>query len=101
LESETIIWAQDLHGTGITVNALVPGGPTLTGMIPNALPEDLRGTLLDPEIMVPPLQWLVSNGADTITGCRVIANLWDEGNPSAAVENSGWSNERKGGCLQS
>jgi NAD(P)-dependent dehydrogenase (short-subunit alcohol dehydrogenase family) len=26
LESETIIWAQDLEGTGVTVNALLPGG---------------------------------------------------------------------------
>jgi NAD(P)-dependent dehydrogenase (short-subunit alcohol dehydrogenase family) len=30
LESETIIWAQDLEGTGVTVNALLPGGATLT-----------------------------------------------------------------------
>ena len=31
LESETIIWAQDLDGTGVTVNALLPGGATDTG----------------------------------------------------------------------
>ena len=35
LESETVIWAQDLKGTGITVNAVLPGGATLTGMIPD------------------------------------------------------------------
>lgn len=34
LESATIIWAQDLDGTRVTVNALLPGGPTLTGMVP-------------------------------------------------------------------
>ena len=34
LESETIIWAQDLAGTGVTVNALLPGGATDTGMVP-------------------------------------------------------------------
>ncbi len=28
LESETIIWSQDLAGTGVTVNALLPGGAT-------------------------------------------------------------------------
>ena len=30
LESETIIWAQDLAGTGVTVNSLLPGGATAT-----------------------------------------------------------------------
>src|ERR1700691_959990 len=38
LESETIIWAQDLAGSGVTVNALLPGGATLTGMIPRTVP---------------------------------------------------------------
>ena len=37
LESETIIWAQDLARTGVTVNALLPGGATHTGMIPSDL----------------------------------------------------------------
>ena len=31
LESETVIWAGDLVATGITVNALLPGGATATG----------------------------------------------------------------------
>jgi 3-oxoacyl-[acyl-carrier protein] reductase len=35
LESETQIWAQELDGTGVTVNAVLPGGATLTGMIPD------------------------------------------------------------------
>jgi len=34
LESMSIIWAQELAGTGITLNILLPGGATLTGMIP-------------------------------------------------------------------
>ena len=38
LESATIIWAQDLAGSGVTVNALLPGGKALTGMIPAATP---------------------------------------------------------------
>jgi hypothetical protein len=45
LESETIIWAQgaqDLAGSGVTVNALLPGGATLTGMIPDGYPAELR-----------------------------------------------------------
>ena len=90
LESETVIWAQDLRGTGVTVNALLPGGATLTGMIPDALPEHARGTLLDPAIMVPPLLWLVSDEAGWVSGCRVTANQWDDANPLAATEDAGW-----------
>ncbi len=93
LESETSIWAQDLAGTGVTVNALLPGGATLTGMIPDAFPESARGRLLDPAIMVPPLLWLVSSGADAISGCRVIANQWDDSNPLEATESAGWGDE--------
>ena len=90
LESETAIWAQDLAGTGVTVNALLPGGATLTGMIPAAFPESARSRLLDPAIMVPPLLWLVSSAADAISGRRVIANQWDDANPLAATESAGW-----------
>jgi NAD(P)-dependent dehydrogenase (short-subunit alcohol dehydrogenase family) len=93
LESETLIWAQDLRGTGVTVNTLLPGGATLTGMIPDTFPANARGTLLDPEIMVPPLLWLVSEDTNAMTGCRVTANQWDDGNPLAAAENAGWGSE--------
>ena len=93
LESETAIWAQDLAGTGVTVNALLPGGATLTGMIPAAFPESARSRLLDPAIMVPPLLWLVSSAADKVSGFRVIANQWDDGNPLAATESAGWGDE--------
>src|SRR5271166_2903299 len=51
LESETVIWAQDLKGTGITVNALLPGGATLTGMVPAIVSPEVRARLLDPAIM--------------------------------------------------
>ena len=34
LESMSTIWAQELAGTGITLNMLLPGGATNTGMIP-------------------------------------------------------------------
>lgn len=53
MESATVIWAQDLADTGVTVNALLPGGPTLTGMVPANMPESRRAALLNPEIMVP------------------------------------------------
>ncbi len=93
LESETIIWAQDLRGTGVTVNALLPGGATLTGMIPDAFPQHARAALLDRAVMVPPLLWLVSDEADRVSACRVTANQWDADNPLAAIEGAGWGNE--------
>jgi 3-oxoacyl-[acyl-carrier protein] reductase len=77
LESETIIWAQDLAGTGVTVNALLPGGATDTGMVPPDIPVHLRQNLLHPDIVIPPLLWLVSEAANEVTGSRFAANLWD------------------------
>jgi NAD(P)-dependent dehydrogenase (short-subunit alcohol dehydrogenase family) len=74
LESETIIWAQDLAGTGVTVNSLLPGGATNTGMVP---PTIAPHRLLDPNIIVPPLLWLASESANDVTGQRFVANLWD------------------------
>ena len=73
LESETIIWAQDLAGTGVTVNALLPGGATDTGMVPGDIAPHLRQQLLPPDIMVPPLLWLVSEEASGVTGSRFAA----------------------------
>jgi 3-oxoacyl-[acyl-carrier protein] reductase len=88
LESETIIWAQDLAGSGVTVNALLPGGATLTGMIPTSFPDHLRSTLLDPHVMVPPLLWIASTKSDGVTGRRFIAANWREDNLQAAA--AGW-----------
>ena len=95
LESETIIWSQDLAGTGVTVNALLPGGATLTGMIPDGVPDEARSALLDPAIVVPPLLWLVSQDSDGITGRRLVATKWqtDQGGKEAteaAIEPAGW-----------
>ena len=90
LESETIIWAQDLSGTGVTVNALLPGGATLTGMIPKGFPDHLRNSLLDPAVMVPPLLWLASAKSDGVTGKRFIAANWREDNPEVAAADAGW-----------
>jgi NAD(P)-dependent dehydrogenase (short-subunit alcohol dehydrogenase family) len=95
LESETIIWAQDLEGTGVTVNALLPGGATLTGMIPQTVSEKAKSALLDPSIMVPPLLWLVSPEADGMTGRRLVATKWQTSSDGksaaeAATEQAGW-----------
>src|ERR1700722_14814678 len=95
LESETIIWAQDLAGTGISVNALLPGGATDTGMVPQDIPAQLRNELLRPDIVIPPLLWLVSEASNGVTGSRFAANLWDPAlPPKQAAERSrttaGW-----------
>jgi NAD(P)-dependent dehydrogenase (short-subunit alcohol dehydrogenase family) len=83
LESETIIWARDLAGTGVTVNSLLPGGASNTGMVPESIAVSERRRLLDPEIMVPPLLWLVSEEAGEVTGARFVAKLWDSSLPPA------------------
>src|SRR5262249_14727286 len=76
LEAMSAIWAQELAGTGVTVNVLVPGGPADTRMIPVEDTPD-RATLVAPERMVPPLLWLVSDAASGVTGRRFIAKFWD------------------------
>ena len=95
LESETAIWAQDLADSGITVNALLPGGATLTGMIPEGLPDSARGGLLSPEIVVPSLLWLCSDAAAAVTGKRLDARKWIGVKPGCqpahdALEDVGW-----------
>jgi NAD(P)-dependent dehydrogenase (short-subunit alcohol dehydrogenase family) len=99
LESETVIWAQDLQGTGVTVNALLPGGATRTGMVPESVSEEVRHRLLPPEVMVPPLLWLASEDSDGLTGQRFNAARWDPSLTAAAaaaraVESAGWSSFR-------
>jgi 3-oxoacyl-[acyl-carrier protein] reductase len=76
LESETQIWAQELDGTGVTVNAVLPGGATLTGMIPESFPEAERHRLLNPDIIIPVVVWLASESSVGVTGKRFDASKW-------------------------
>jgi NAD(P)-dependent dehydrogenase (short-subunit alcohol dehydrogenase family) len=76
LESSTVIWAKDLDGTGVTVNALAPGGPANTRMIPMSEVDD-RSTLIQPEVMMAPIVWLMSARSDGVSGRRIIAKEWD------------------------
>jgi len=78
LEAATAIWAQDLAGSGVTVNALLPGGATLTGMIPEHVDPALKAKLLDPGIIIPPLLWLASTVSDGVTGMRLNASQWSD-----------------------
>jgi len=78
LEAATAIWAQELAGSGVTVNALLPGGATLTGMIPEHVDPALKAKLLDPGIIIPPLLWLASTVSDGVTGMRFNASQWSD-----------------------
>ena len=78
LESMSIIWAQELAGTGITLNILLPGGATLTGMIPPSFPEDKKQNLLRPDIVGPAAIYLASDEAENINGQRIIAAEWNK-----------------------
>jgi NAD(P)-dependent dehydrogenase (short-subunit alcohol dehydrogenase family) len=89
LEAPSAIMAKDLDGTGVTVNVLVPGGATNTSMISDDAGFD-RAKLIQPEVMGPPLVWLVSDAAGNVTGRRFLAVHWDaRPPPEEAAEKAG------------
>ena len=50
LEANTVVWAKELDGTGVTANVLVPGGPTDTAFFPPDFPRD-KVKLRNPALM--------------------------------------------------
>jgi NAD(P)-dependent dehydrogenase (short-subunit alcohol dehydrogenase family) len=89
LEALSAIMAKDLDGTGVTVNVLVPGGVTNTPMISDEAGFD-RSKLIQPEVMAPPLLWLISDAAAKVTGRRFLAVHWDTKlPPERAAERAG------------
>jgi gluconate 5-dehydrogenase len=76
-EALSRIMAADLSGTRITVNLLLPGGATRTGMVPEEHAAGLRN-LLEPEIMGPPIVWLASAEASGVTDARIVAAEFDQ-----------------------
>jgi len=89
LEALSAIMAKDLNGTGVTVNVLVPGGITNTPMISDEA-GFARASMIQPEVMAPPLVWLVSEAAGNVTGRRFLAIHWDPAlAPERAAEKAG------------
>jgi hypothetical protein len=63
--------AADLQDTGVTVNLLLPGGATATGMLPDVVPRS--GAILEPAVMGPPIVWLASDDAAGVHDERIVA----------------------------
>jgi NAD(P)-dependent dehydrogenase (short-subunit alcohol dehydrogenase family) len=82
LEAASAIWAKEFRDTGVTVNVLIPGGPTDTRMVPASAPF-ARSEMIPPAAMAPPARWLASPASDGVTGRRFVAGLWD---PALAPE---------------
>ncbi|MEU9209768.1 SDR family oxidoreductase [Streptomyces sp. NPDC048415] len=81
-EALSRIMAADLRDTGITVNLLLPGGATVTGMLPpDAVPDGQ--VFLEPAVMGPPIVWLASDDAAAVHDERIVA-----------AEFEGWLRER-------
>lgn len=73
LEAMTEVWAQELEGTGVVINLLLPGGATATGMVPEDVPESVE--LLSPEIVVPGALHLAVTER---SGQRIVGTEWTE-----------------------
>ena len=86
LEAMSAGHAAEFEGRGVTVNVVVPGGPSDTPMVPMEAGFD-RSTMIQPTAMVPPILWLCSEAGGAHTGHRYIAANWDAAaGPVAAAE---------------
>jgi NAD(P)-dependent dehydrogenase (short-subunit alcohol dehydrogenase family) len=73
LEAMTEVWAQELEGTGVVINLLLPGGATATGMVPDDVPDGVE--LLSPEVVVPGALHLAVTER---SGQRIVGTEWAE-----------------------
>ncbi len=87
LEMTTEIWAKTLEGTPVTVNIVNPGaGANTPGMAQTMRDWSAQGKaskLVEPDEMVPPLLYVVSEEANKVNGYRFDANTWDASLPPA------------------
>jgi len=75
-EALSRIMAADLRDTGVTVNLLLPGGATVTGMVPlDALPPG--AALLEASVMGPPIVWLASDAAAGVHDEYIVATEFE------------------------
>ncbi|MDB5401462.1 MAG: 3-oxoacyl-[acyl-carrier protein] reductase [Rhodopila sp.] len=85
LEMTTEIWAKEMVGTGVTVNIVNPGaGANTPGMNQELRDWSREGKvprLVEPDEMVPPLLYVVSEAADAVNGYRFDALTWDASLP--------------------
>lgn len=76
LEAWSASLAGELRGSGITVNVVVPGGPTDTPMVPDDGTLE-RSQLIRPEKMAHPMLHLASDAGGAVTGMRFVAAQWE------------------------
>jgi NAD(P)-dependent dehydrogenase (short-subunit alcohol dehydrogenase family) len=77
-EALMAILSQELEGTGVTANVLVPGGATYTGMTEGLID---REAMIQASVMEAPALWLASDDSADFTGRRIIAYNWNEDLP--------------------
>lgn len=81
LEMASEVWAKECAGTGMTVNIVNPGaGANTPGIAEEMKAWSAAGTierLVEPDDMVPPLLFVVSELADAVNGFRFDAKTWD------------------------
>jgi NAD(P)-dependent dehydrogenase (short-subunit alcohol dehydrogenase family) len=77
VEALSRVMAADLAGSSVTVNLLLPGGATRTGMLPDDISAEVRAGMLDPSVMGPPIVWLASDRAAGVHDERIVATEFD------------------------
>jgi NAD(P)-dependent dehydrogenase (short-subunit alcohol dehydrogenase family) len=79
VEALSRVMAADLADSPVRVNVLLPGGATDTGMIPAAgVSDELRASLLSPDVMGPPIVWLASEEAAGVHDERIVATEFED-----------------------